>query len=200
VVTLVLATRNPGKVAEMQRLLASTSTSVEIRSVADFGLADVEESGATFEENAILKATTIARATGFPAMADDSGLCVDALNGAPGIFSARWSGVHGNDQANIDRVLEQLKYVSDENRSAHFVCVIALARPDGTSTTVRGELFGVIRRARSGANGFGYDPIFQPTGYDITLAEMSPDRKDQMSHRGAALRKIAPKIAEFLSQ
>ena len=193
---LVLATRNQGKVKEMRRLMAD-DRDIEIISVAEFNIEDVEETGTTFEENALLKAETISRATGLPALADDSGLCVDALDGAPGIFSARWSGVHGDDGANIEKLLTQLESVDD--RAARFVCVIALAAPDGRHLLIRGELEGNIRRHRAGSNGFGYDPIFEPIGMDITLAEVSPEKKDEISHRGKALRAIAPEIAPFLN-
>jgi XTP/dITP diphosphohydrolase len=170
---------------------------IEIISVAEFNVDDVEETGTSFEENALLKAETIARATGLPALADDSGLCVDALDGAPGIYSARWSGTHGDDGANIEKLLTQLEAVED--RAARFVCVIALAAPDGRHLLIRGELEGNIRRHRAGSNGFGYDPIFEPIGMDITLAEVSPEKKDEISHRGKALRAIAPEIAPFLN-
>lgn len=194
--TLVLATRNNGKVAEMQRLMSSHAPHLILKSAAEFNLDDVEETGESFEENALLKATTIARATGLPALADDSGLCVDSLGGAPGIYSARYSGVHGDDAANIDKLLSEL--AGSEERSAAFICVIALALPDGRNLIVRGELRGTIRHSRSGENGFGYDPIFQPEGMNRTLAELSPETKDEISHRGAALREIAPKIAPFI--
>ena len=193
---LVLATRNQGKVKEMRRLMAD-HRDIEIISVAEFNIEDVEETGTSFEENALLKAETIARATGLPALADDSGLCVDALDGAPGIFSARWSGVHGDDGANIEKLLTQLESVDD--RAARFVCVIALASPDGRHLLIRGELEGNIRRHRAGSNGFGYDPIFEPLGMNITLAEVSPEKKDEISHRGKALRALAPEIAPFLN-
>ena len=198
--TLVLATRNQGKIAEMQRLLNSFPSKIQVRSSSEFNLNDVEETGSTFEENALLKAVTIARATGFPALADDSGLCVDVLDGAPGIFSARWAGTHGDDQANIEKLLGDLRKIPSDQRSAKFVCVIALALPNGESEVVRGELKGEIRFEPSGTNGFGYDPIFQPLGHQRTLAEMEPEEKDSISHRGFALREIAPRIAPFISR
>ena len=198
--TLVLATRNQGKIAEMQRLLDSLSSDIQVRSSSEFNLDDVEETGSTFEENALLKATTIARATGFPALADDSGLCVEVLGGAPGIYSARWAGTHGDDQANIEKLLGDLRKIPSDQRSAKFVCVIALALPNGESEVVRGELKGEIRFEPSGTNGFGYDPIFQPLGHQRTLAEMEPEEKDSISHRGFALREIAPRIAPFISR
>ena len=195
---LVLATRNKGKIAEVQRLLNEHAPLVRLRSVAEFDLPDVEETGETFEANAILKASTIALQTGLPALADDSGISIDALDGAPGVYSARWAGSHGDDAANIAKVLEQLKDVPEEDRGAAFVCVIALALPNGKRLTVRGELRGVVRHLPVGEFGFGYDPIFQPAGYQITTAEMQPEEKDAISHRGIALREIAPKIKPFL--
>ena len=195
---LVLATRNKGKIAEVQRLINEHAPMVRLRSVAEFDLPDVEESGETFEANAILKASTIALQTGLPALADDSGIAIDALGGAPGVYSARWAGSHGDDAANIAKVLEELKDVPEGDRGAAFVCVIALALPSGKTMTVRGELRGVVRLLPVGEFGFGYDPIFQPAGYQITTAEMQPEEKDAISHRGIALREIAPKIKPFL--
>jgi XTP/dITP diphosphohydrolase len=195
---LVLATRNKGKIAEVQRLISQHAAHVNLRSVAEFKLDDVEETGSTFEENALLKAATIARQTGLPALADDSGIAINALGGAPGVYSARWSGVHGDDAANIAKVLTELEGVPDSERGAQFVCVIALALPDGRHVLVRGEVEGSVRRAPVGEYGFGYDPIFQPDGYEITTAQMDPATKDSISHRGKALREIAPKIAPFI--
>ena len=195
---LVLATRNKGKIAEVERLISQYAGNINLRSVADFNLDDVEETGTTFEENALLKAATIARLTGLPALADDSGISIDALDGAPGVYSARWSGVHGDDAANIAKVLKELDGVPDSDRGAQFVCVIALALPDGRHIMVRGEVYGTVRHEPIGEYGFGYDPIFQPDGYEITTAQMDPELKDSISHRGRALREIAPKIAPFI--
>lgn len=195
---LVLATRNKGKIAEVQRLISLHAPQITLRSVSEFNLDDVEETGTTFEENALLKAETIARQTGLPALADDSGIAIDALDGAPGVYSARWSGVHGDDAANVAKVLLELSDVPDEHRGAQFVCVIALAHPDGRSIIVRGEVEGVVRRNPIGNHGFGYDPIFQPDGYAITTAQMDPETKDAISHRGKALREIASKIGPFI--
>ena len=195
---LVLATRNKGKIAEVERLISQYAGNINLRSVADFNLDDVEETGTTFEENALLKAATIARLTGLPALADDSGISIDALDGAPGVYSARWSGVHGDDAANIAKVLKELDGVPDSDRGAQFVCVIALALPDGRHIMVRGEVHGTVRHELIGEYGFGYDPIFQPDGYEITTAQMDPELKDSISHRGRALREIAPKIAPFI--
>ena len=195
---LVLATRNKGKIAEVERLISQYAGNINLRSVADFNLDDVEETGTTFEENALLKADTIARLTGLPALADDSGISIDALDGAPGVYSARWSGVHGDDAANIAKVLKELDGVPDSDRGAQFVCVIALALPDGRHIMVRGEVHGTVGHEPIGEYGFGYDPIFQPHGYEITTAQMDPELKDSISHRGRALREIAPKIAPFI--
>lgn len=195
---LVLATRNKGKIAEVERLISQYAGNINLRSVADFNLDDVEETGTTFEENALLKAATIARLTGLPALADDSGISIDALDGAPGVYSARWSGVHGDDAANIAKVLKELDGVPDSDRGAQFVSVIALALPDGRHIMVRGEVHGTVRHEPIGEYGFGYDPIFQPDGYEITTAQMDPELKDSISHRGRALREIAPKIAPFI--
>jgi|ERR1700678_3621413 XTP/dITP diphosphohydrolase len=188
---VVLATRNQGKIKELARILGS----VTLAGLDEFpGAPEVAETGATFEENALLKARAIAAFTGLPSVADDSGLCVDALNGMPGIFSARWSGAHGDDKANLDLVLAQLNDVPDERRGANFTCAAALARPDGTSDVVLGEITGHLIRVPRGSGGFGYDPIFVPDGYDVTTAEMTADEKDSISHRGKAFRALAPFI------
>jgi len=198
VATLVIATRNKGKIAEIARIL-SFDSGIQIRSVSEFDLADIEETGTTFEENAALKALTVARATGFAALADDSGLEVDALNGAPGIFSARFAGSHGDDQANNEKLLAELASVAPNKRSARFVAVIAVAKPDGSTIMERGELLGEIALSLRGENGFGYDPLFLPQGSAKTLGEFEPGRKDEISHRAKALAEIAPRIPLFLS-
>ncbi len=192
---LIVASKNSGKIREFERILRLASQDIEL--VTDLAIPDVAETGATFEENALLKAHTIAKFAGIPAIADDSGLAVDALNGAPGILSARWSG--GGDLENINKLLEELKNVSDSQLGAKFVAVIAIAKPSGENRVVRGELLGKIRRSASGENGFGYDPIFEPIkGDGRTLAEMSPTEKDSISHRAAALAQITPMIKPFL--
>ena len=196
--TLVIATRNKGKIAEIARIL-SFDSGIQIRSVAEFGLADIEETGTTFEENAALKALTVARATGFAALADDSGLEVDALNGAPGIYSARYAGNHGDDKANNEKLIRELAGIAPNERSARFVAVIAVAKPDGSTIMARGELEGEISESARGVNGFGYDPLFKPLGSAKTLGEFEPGRKDEISHRAKALAEIAPKIPLFLS-
>lgn len=197
---LVLATRNQGKIVELRRILDAISNgTIELVSVDQYrDIADVEETGSTFEENALLKAVAICKATGLPALADDSGLCVDALGGAPGIFSARYSGKHGDDIANLNKVLVELKSVEDSKRSAHFTCVTALVMPDGRKVTKAGEFHGFIAHAPVGEHGFGYDPIFIPQGSSITSAQMSPHEKDLLSHRGISLRAIAPHVIELL--
>ena len=198
---LVLSSRNKGKLVELQRMLATIAPHIKPVSVSDFPeISDVEETGATFEENALLKAETIAMKTGLAAIADDSGLCIDALNGAPGVLSARWSGEHGNDRANLEKVLKEIEDVQPDKRQGKFVSVVALALPDGRTEICRGEIHGVIRYSPVGDGGFGYDPIFQPDGYDVTMAQLSADEKDSISHRGRAMREIAPIIAQLLSE
>ena len=188
---VVLATRNEGKIKELARILGS----VPLVGLDEFpGAPEVAETGATFEENALLKARAIAAFTGQPSVADDSGLCVDALNGMPGIFSARWSGTHGDDQANVDLLLAQISDVPDERRGANFTCAAALVFPDGTSQVLLGEVTGQLIRTPRGSGGFGYDPVFVPNGYDVTTAEMTADEKDAISHRGKAFRALAPFI------
>ena len=198
---LVLATRNQGKITEFRRILdALAPGAIELIGVDQFpDLVDVEETGSTFKENSLLKARYTCQATGLPAIADDSGLCVDALNGDPGIFSARWAGSHGNDQANLEKVLDQLKDVPDEKRSAHFMCVASLVLPDGREQVAEGRFEGHILHAPVGENGFGYDPIFQPLGLSISSAQMSAEEKDLVSHRGKSLRSIAPHVIQLLA-
>ncbi|WP_019878156.1 RdgB/HAM1 family non-canonical purine NTP pyrophosphatase [Sporichthya polymorpha] len=196
---LVLATRNSKKLAELRRILDEAGLDVELAGPEVFAeVPDIAETGATFAENAVLKARAVAAATGLPAVADDSGLCVDALNGMPGILSARWAGKHGDDEANLDLVLGQLADLPDDRRGAHFACAAALALPSGEAEVVTGEVVGVLLRERRGENGFGYDPIFRPNGYDRTTAEMDAAEKDAISHRGRALRALVPHIAVCL--
>jgi len=196
---LLLATRNAGKLAELRRLLESAVPGVEV-----VGLRDVEEypeaaeTGATFEENALLKAREAARYTGLPAVADDSGLAVDALNGMPGVLSARWSGRHGDDDANTALLLGQVADVPDERRGAAFVCAAALVTPDGTERVLERQWRGHLVREKRGSNGFGYDPVFVPDGLDVTSAELDPAEKDSRSHRGQAFAALVPVLAEIL--
>lgn len=196
---VLLATRNAKKLVELRRILeAEGVTGVEViglDAVPEFP--EAPETGATFEDNALAKAADAARATGLPAVADDSGLSVDALNGMPGVLSARWSGKHGDDQANLDLLLGQIHDVPDERRGGAFVSAAALVLPDGTETVVRGEWPGTVARAERGTNGFGYDPIFVPEGETRTAAELSAEEKDADSHRGRALRLLLPTLREL---
>jgi XTP/dITP diphosphohydrolase len=192
---VVLASRNAGKLAELRRILGGGFELVPLPASAP----DVAETGATFEENALLKARSAATATGLPALADDSGLTVDALNGMPGVFSARWSGRHGDDAANLRLVLGQVADVPAERLGAAFVCAAAVALPGGGERVVRGEIRGRLIREPRGANGFGYDPIFVPDGEWRTTAEMPSGEKDAISHRGRAFRALADVLPEVLA-
>ena len=202
---LLFATQNRHKVAELSRILAAAGLDVDLVGADDLpDVPDVAETGTTFAANALLKAHAVAAATGLVAVADDSGLCVDALNGMPGILSARWSGRHGDDRANLDLVLGQLSDIPDDRRGAHFFCAAAAALPpaaDGTpgdERVVEGTVDGAIIREPRGSNGFGYDPIFVPLGEDRTTAEMSSAEKDAISHRGKAFRALVPVLRELL--
>ncbi|WP_411110234.1 RdgB/HAM1 family non-canonical purine NTP pyrophosphatase [Streptomyces sp. c-19] len=196
---LVLATRNAGKITELHAILADAGLDLELVGADAFPeIPDVKETGVTFAENALLKAHALAQATGLPAVADDSGLCVDVLNGAPGIFSARWSGTHGDDRANLNLLLAQLSDIADEHRGAHFACAAALALPDGTERVVEGRLEGTLRHTPTGTYGFGYDPILQPKDHEVTCAELTPQQKNAISHRGKAFRALVPVVKELL--
>lgn len=196
-VRLLVASRNPKKLAELRRVLDAAA----VEGIELVGLDEVPEypetpeTGATFEENALIKARDGAAATGLACVADDSGIAVDALNGMPGVLSARWSGRHGDDEANTSLLLAQLGDVPDERRGAGFVSACALVLPDGTETVTRGEWRGAVARERAGGGGFGYDPVFVPEGSDRSAAELSPQEKDAASHRGIALRALVPAIA-----
>lgn len=193
---MVLATRNQHKVAEIGRILADEGAAVELVPVSEFSeVQDVVESGLTFTENALLKARSVAGATGLPALADDSGIAVAAMNGMPGVFSARWAGNHGDDQANLMLLLDQLGDVPDDRLDAAFVSVAALALPDGREYVEEGTVSGRLVRRPRGTNGFGYDPIFVPDGHTRTTAELDSAEKDAISHRGRAFRAIAPHVA-----
>jgi len=192
---LVLATANQSKLTELARILADEHADVALASLSEFpGAPDVAETGATFAENALLKARAVADFTGLPTVADDSGLCVDALNGMPGVLSARWSGRHGDDAANLHLVLAQVAEVPDERLGARFACAAALVMPGAAEYVREGVVTGRLIREPRGSNGFGYDPIFVPDGYDITTAEMDAADKDKISHRGRALHALAPEI------
>jgi XTP/dITP diphosphohydrolase len=198
----VLATRNAHKAEELKRILEELNLDCELLTVADFpGAPEVEETENTFEGNALLKARALAKFTGLAAIADDSGLCVDALNGSPGVLSARWSGASENvDRANLELVLEQVKDVAPENRGAKFVCAAVAVFPNGKELVAIGEMFGNLLDAPIGENGFGYDPIFVPKGFEITTAQMIASEKDAISHRGKALNQLAQQISEFISK
>ncbi|WP_222315757.1 RdgB/HAM1 family non-canonical purine NTP pyrophosphatase [Streptomyces cavourensis] len=196
---LILATRNAGKITELHAILADAGLDLDLVGAEAYpDIPDVKETGVTFAENALLKAHALAQATGLPAIADDSGLCVEVLGGAPGIFSARWSGTHGDDQANLNLLLAQLGDIAAPHRTAHFACAAALALPDGTERVVEGRLTGTLRHTPSGTNGFGYDPILQPDGETRTCAELTPAEKNAISHRGKAFRALVPVVRELV--
>jgi XTP/dITP diphosphohydrolase len=205
---LVLATANPHKLTELARILEADSVATDLAGLDQFpGAPEVAETGATFAENALLKGRAVARFTRLPAVADDSGLCVDALSGMPGVFSARWSGSHGDDEANLRLVLAQIADVPDERRGAHFACAAALVLPSGEEHVREGTVHGTLIRRPRGTGGFGYDPIFVPDRAELgeaaglaglTTAELPPEAKDAISHRGRALRALAPAIAAAL--
>jgi len=197
---VVLATRNQHKVAELRRILETADLDVDLVGTEQFpDLPDVAETGSTFAANALLKANDVAQRTGLIAIADDSGLCVDALNGMPGILSARWAGKHGDDAANLRLVLAQLADVPPNRRGAAFHCAAAIATPEGEERVVEGVLDGSLITEPRGSNGFGYDPIFTPRGYVLTTAELTPSEKDAISHRGQAFRALVPVLRELLS-
>lgn len=200
---VLLATRNAKKLAELQRIVDAAG----VEGIEIVGMSEVEpfdeapETGATFEENALAKARDAAKATGLAAVADDSGITVAALNGMPGVLSARWAGAHGDDGANLRLLLGQLADVPDERRNAAFVCTVALVVPSGSSAArelvLRREWPGVLAHEPRGDHGFGYDPVFVPDGGTQTAAELSPAEKDAASHRGRALRALVPHLREL---
>jgi XTP/dITP diphosphohydrolase len=198
-----LASRNANKIAEMQRILAEHLPDIEVLGLDDVTPYDEPaETEATFEGNALLKVEAAVAATGLPSLADDSGICVDALNGMPGVLSARWSGRAKDDLANNKLLLAQLADVPGERRGAQFRCAVAFAHADAAGrvehVVVEGVMPGRVIREMRGAGGFGYDVVFCADGYDVTTAELPADEKDLISHRGKALRGIAPKVAEVL--
>jgi XTP/dITP diphosphohydrolase len=198
---LLLATANKKKLVELQRILdrALGTTRVALVGIGDFDdYPDVPETGLTFGENALIKARAGVARTGLPTVADDSGLAVDALNGMPGVFSARWAGGHGDDRANLELVLAQIADLADEHRGAAFVCAAALVTPNGREHLVEGRQTGRLLRERRGDGGFGYDPVFVGDGQDRTNAELTPAEKDVVSHRGKAFRELSKVIAKEL--
>lgn len=200
---LVLASGNEHKVEEIRAILTPSLPGLDlsrIASMTEFGVDSPVEDALTFEGNALLKARAVTAATGLPALADDSGLTVDAMGGAPGIFSARWSGGHGDDAGNLELLLAQVSDLKEEDRGAQFVCAAALALPDGKSVTTEGIMRGVLATQPRGKNGFGYDPAFIADGYRVTNAELSAEEKNQISHRAKAMRDMAPHIAKLFDQ
>ncbi|HET8658719.1 MAG TPA: RdgB/HAM1 family non-canonical purine NTP pyrophosphatase [Micromonosporaceae bacterium] len=197
---VLLATRNGKKLAELRRILLAAHAPVELVGLADVAAyPEVPETGLTFADNALLKAREGVRSTGLPTVADDSGLAVDVLRGMPGVFSARWAGGHGDDVANLELLLAQVRDVPDEHRGAAFVCAAALVLPDGREWTMEREWRGRLVRAPRGSNGFGYDPIFVADGAARTNAELPSAEKDAASHRGQAFRALVEILAEVAS-
>ncbi|WP_138415460.1 XTP/dITP diphosphatase [Aquibacillus sediminis] len=184
---LIIATKNKGKMTDFNQLLSKYG--IETMSLLDFDqpIADIEETGTTFSENAAIKAETIANQFNLPVLADDSGLVVDYLDGRPGVYSARYAGEDKNDQANYQKVLQELEDIPQEDRTARFVCVLALARPNESTVFKEGTCEGTIADEPKGENGFGYDPIFYPINVDRTLAEMTTEEKNSISHRKNAM-------------
>lgn len=209
VARLVLATHNQGKLRELRELLRGQVPGLDVDhqvvDAAAVGAPDVVETGVSFAENALLKAHAVSLATGLPAIADDSGLAVDVLGGAPGIFSARWAGRHGDDAANLALLLAQLSDIAPAHRGAKFVCAAALVLPAGgpgqspEEVLETGELRGSLLTEPRGSGGFGYDPILQPTGWDLSCAELSAEQKNAISHRGEAFRKLLPAVVRLLN-
>lgn len=194
---IVLASGNAGKVVELEQLLAGSG--VELVPQTALGVSDADETGLTFVENALIKARHAARATGLPALADDSGICVDALDGAPGLYAARYSGVHGDSAANNAKLLRELAGVPTEKRGAYFIAVLVLLRhaDDPAPLIAEGRWHGRILEAPRGEGGFGYDPLFLPNGSDLGAAEIEPALKNRMSHRGQALTVLKARFAEL---
>lgn len=187
--TVIIATKNRGKAKEFERMFLPLG--YEVKTLLDFDdIEDIEETGKTFEENALLKAEAVCKITGQVVISDDSGLIVDALDGAPGIYSARYAGLEKSDQANMDKVLKELEEVPNEERTARFYCALAVAFPDGESLTVHGTCEGTILRERRGSHGFGYDPIFFVKELGKAMAELEPEVKSQISHRAKALKNL----------
>ena len=195
---LVLASGNAGKLAEFNRLLADAG--IEVVSQSSLGVDDAEETGLTFVENALLKARHASQVTGLPALADDSGLCVDALGGAPGLYSARYAGTHGDHAANIAKLLGELDGLPAEKRGAHFHCTLVVVRhaDDPDPLIAQGRWRGQILTAPRGEGGFGYDPLFRDPVSGLAAAELSPAQKNAASHRGLALAQLIPALPAFL--
>ncbi len=200
---MILASRNRKKIIELEAILTATIPDLHILSLDDIGFdGDIAENGNTFEENALIKARAAfeAGAHRFAAIADDSGLAVDALGGAPGVYSARFAGEHGDDAANNARLVRLLSDVPSEDRTARFICVMALIYPDGHTLTVRGETEGKIIDSPRGVGGFGYDPYFYYEPYRKTFAEMTADEKNAISHRGRAIAALTEKMKQYMGE
>lgn len=198
---LAVATHNPHKAAEITAILAEAVpglTADDVATAADLGAPAPVEDGVTFEQNALIKARALAVASGLPAIADDSGLAVDVMGGAPGIFSALWSGVHGDDAANLDLLLAQMRDIPDHHRRASFVCAAALVTPAGEEVVEVARLAGALAREPRGEGGFGYDPVFVADGQAVSNAELEPAVKNASSHRGQAFRALAPQVRRVL--
>ena len=199
---IALATHNAHKVGEILAILSPlvpALTRADIASAGELGAPAPVEDGTSFAENALIKARALCAATGLPAIADDSGIAVDIMGGAPGIFSALWSGRHGADAENLELLLAQMADIPDAHRGAAFVCAAVLVQPDGTELVEMGTVRGRLARAASGGNGFGYDPIFVPDGCEVTSAQLSAEEKNAISHRAAAFTALAPHIAAVLT-
>lgn len=195
--TFILATHNEGKKRELLAILTPLlGAGTDVKTAAEAGLPDVAETGVTFIENALIKARAAAKVSAHTAIADDSGISVDVLGGAPGIFSARWSGRHGDDRANLELLLAQVSDIADEHRGAQFRCAAAAVTPDGREFTAEGVMAGRLARVPTGENGFGYDPIFVPEGSQISAAEMSPEEKNSRSHRRRAFDRLGAILAD----
>ena len=184
---LIFASHNKGKIAEIKQILSPFN--IKVISSDDIDLPDVEETGTTFEENAVLKALSIAKLKNVPCLADDSGLCVNALDGRPGVYSARYAPNRDFDKA-MEMLLKEIEDTKSSDRSAYFACVLVLGYPDGTYKSFEGRVDGVIIKQKQGASGFGFDPVFAPLGYDKTFAELGAEIKNKISHRGRALEKF----------
>ncbi len=200
---LVVATANTHKVEEIRAILAPYLTGAQLARIVPLGAftdAEPAEDGLTFLENSLIKARAATEATGQPSLADDSGICVDVLGGSPGIFSARWCGIHGDDAGNRELLLAQLEDVAAPNRGCEFVSVVSLVTPGEPEQHARGVVRGRLTTSEHGSGGFGYDPIFIPDGYGHTTAQLSPQEKNELSHRGIAIRKLVPQILALLGE
>lgn len=194
---IIIATKNKGKAKEFERMFHPFG--LQVKTLLDYeNIEDIEETGKTFEENAILKAEEVAKKVNQVVIADDSGLIVDALNGAPGVYSARYAGLDKNDEENIDKVLEELKEIPEQDRTARFYCALAVAIPNSKTMTVSGTCEGLILHERKGNNGFGYDPIFFVKELGKSMAELGSEEKSQISHRGRALEKLKKRLSSIL--